>query len=75
MFKKYEDLPKVSVSETWRSCSFVDDDSIHVVYDVVSSGKSISTFPSSLQEGMNFQRSVFITLSVSDAKAASLNPK
>ena len=52
-----------------------DDDSIHAVYDVVSSGKSISTFPRCFQEDMNFQCAVSITLTVSDAKAASLNPK
>jgi len=58
-----------------RSRTVVDDDSIHVVYDVVSSGKLILTFPRGFKEDMNFQCTVFLTLNVSDAKAESLNPK
>jgi soluble P-type ATPase len=61
--------------ETWRSRTVVNDDSIHVLYDVVSSGKLISAFPRTFQEDVNLQCAVFLTLNVSDAKAEILNPK
>jgi hypoxanthine-guanine phosphoribosyltransferase len=73
--KKIWKSAKRECSETWRSRSVINDYSIHVVYDIVSSGKSISTFPRSFKEDTNSQCAVFVTLTVSDAKASSLNSK